>query len=470
MKLNLRVQQELPRLLTGAVLLCQGVAASALGPVDVPPTYGGEILLRPRLSGDWFELRDKMAKKGIVWEADMFLLPQGVASGGTGTGAAFWGNIDYSLNLDTKKMGLWPGGFFKFEAITSFGHTIDDNAGTIISANVSSLFPEILQPATGLMEASYTQFLSTHFGVTMGKMNLFDFTTTEFYGDYHTQFLNSGLNFNMALAMVPISAYGGGIVILPTKDITLMSIALDPSGTPMNNDITEAFKDGVMLLNAASVTIKPFGLVGHQSLTGTWSNKTRFSLDQNPSNIGNMLLQERFPRLANPGRFLYQLLAKYYPELLEPTEPANTKDNTWSVVYSFDQYLWQPKGDSKSGIGIFFSFGATDGNPNPIQYTYTLGVGGKGVIPKRPDDSFGIAWARSQFSDQFVPLLRDTFDLGLNHEDAIEFYYTVAVTPWFKVSPNLQIIKSGLNKALIDDELVSIDTSVIPSIRMSILF
>ncbi|OQK18460.1 hypothetical protein AU255_11770 [Methyloprofundus sedimenti] len=120
--------------------------------------------------------------------------------------------------------------------------------------------------------------------------------------------------------------------------------------------------------------------------------------------------------------------------------------------------------------GLFFSFGVTDGNPNPIQYSYTLGIGGKGVIPKRPDDSFGIAWARSQFSDQFVPFLRDTFDLGLNHEDAIEFYYTAAVTPWFNVSPNLQIIKSGLNKALKDDELVDIHTSVIPSIRMNILF
>jgi len=471
LKLYIRVQKELPRLLTSAVLLCQGMDVYALGPVDVPPTYGGDFTSRPRLTGDWLEYRDKMAKKGVVWEADMFLLPQGVATGGIETGAEFWGNVDYSLNLDTQKMGLWPGGFFKFEAITSFGQTFDDNAGTIISANVSSLFPEILQPATGMMEASYTQFLSPHFGVTMGKMNLFDFTQTEFYGDYHTQFLNSGLNFSMALGLVPMSAYGGGIVILPTKNITLMSIALDPSGTPMDNDITKAFKDGVMLLNAASFTINPFGLVGHQSLTGTWSNKSHFSLDQSPTNIGNMLLQSRFPRLADPGRHLYRMLEKYFPELLDPIEPANTKDNTWSVVYSFDQYLWQPEGDSKRGIGLFFSFGATDGNPNPIKYTYTLGIGGKGVIPGRLNDSFGIGWSRSQISDQLVPLLRDTFDLGLNHEDAIEIYYTAAITPWFNVSPNLQIIKSALNKALnSDDELVNIDTSVIPSIRMNILF
>lgn len=117
-------------------------------------------------------------------------------------------------------MGFCSGGF-KFEAITSFGHTIDGNAGTVISANISTLFSDIPQPATGLMEASFTQFLCPHFGVTMEKMNLFDFTQAEFYGDYRTQFLNMGLNFSTALAMLPMSAYGGGIVILPTQILRL---------------------------------------------------------------------------------------------------------------------------------------------------------------------------------------------------------------------------------------------------------
>lgn len=37
-------------------------------------------------------------------------------------------------------------------------------------------------------------------------------------------------------------------------------------------------------------------------------------------------MHERFPRLADPGHFLYQILEKYYSELLDPIEPANTKD------------------------------------------------------------------------------------------------------------------------------------------------
>jgi porin len=76
----------------------------------------------------------------------------------------------------------------------------------------------------------------------------------------------------------------------------------------------------------------------------------------------------------------------------------------------------------------------TDGNPNPIKYSYNMGIGGKGVVPGRPHDSFGIGWARTEFSDDFVPFLRDALHPGLDHEDAIELYYNAAVTRWLALT------------------------------------
>ena len=92
------------------------------------------------------------------------------------------------------------------------------------------------------------------------------------------------------------------------------------------------------------------------------------------------------------------------------------------IYYAFDQYLWQPEGDPKHGIGMFFSFGASDGNPNPIRYALLAGIGGKGVVPGRADDSFGLGIARTQFSSDFAPFLRQQLSLGLQHEDALEIY------------------------------------------------
>jgi hypothetical protein len=86
--------------------------------VDVPDNWGGDILSRPRLTGDWARLRDDLAQMGVVFDIDLLGTPQAVVSGGRSTGSGFWGNVDYTLNIDTQKLGLWPGGFFKFQGDT----------------------------------------------------------------------------------------------------------------------------------------------------------------------------------------------------------------------------------------------------------------------------------------------------------------------------------------------------------------
>jgi len=35
-------------------------------PVEIPATFGGDFLSRPRLTGDWFGLRDEMGKRGVT--------------------------------------------------------------------------------------------------------------------------------------------------------------------------------------------------------------------------------------------------------------------------------------------------------------------------------------------------------------------------------------------------------------------
>jgi porin len=78
---------------------------------------------------------------------------------------------------------------------------------------------------------------------------------------------------------------------------------------------------------------------------------------------------------------LQRILERFFPQLLVPTQRANRKDSTWALFYGFDQYLWHPGGDTKQGIGVFFTFGESDGDPNPVKYTYNLGIGGNGVVP-----------------------------------------------------------------------------------------
>ena len=453
------------------LLLLSAVPASAQ-PYDVPSTWGGDIWSRPRLTGSWFGVRDDLGKKGVVFDVDLLLTPQSVLTGGVDTGGEFWGNAEYTVNIDTGKLGLWPGGFLKLSANSGFGQNIFLNSGEIVPVNTPALVPGPGDQTTALTNATFMQFLSTKFGLMIGKVFTLDGFQGEFAGNYRTQFLNTGLVIPMAMDLVPISAYGGGVIVIPWENVLTSLLVLDPSGTPTNNDLSEAFQDGIALVGGGKVTIKPFGLVGHQQLGGMWSNKTRLDLNQDPSNISKMLLTNRFPILGDPGPVLERYLERFFPQLLTPVQPARKQDSTWAIYYGFDQYLWQPGGDPKRGVGMFFTFGASDGIVNPVKYSYNVGIGANGIVPGRPQDNFGVGWSRADLTSNFVPFLRTQLHLGLDQDDAVEMYYNAVLTGWLNAALDLQIVNPAIKKRLTHSGagIADVDTGVIGGIRLYVRF
>jgi porin len=121
---------------------------------------------------------------------------------------------------------------------------------------------------------------------------------------------------------------------------------------------------------------------------------------------------------------------------------------------------------------VFFSANTSDANPNPIKYSFLVGLGGKGAGPARPNDTFGIGFERTQFSSAFVPFLRQRLGLGLEHEDGFEAYYNFAITGWLSATADLQVVNSGLKKApnSTGTGLMNIDTDVIAGIRLRVRF
>ena len=237
-------------------------------PIDIPATWGGDVWSRPRLTGNWGGLRDDLGKKGVVLDVDLLQTLQGVASGGRNEVATYLGTAEYTLNVDTQKLGLWPGGFLRVQGLSSFGQNIDNASGAFISPSFASLLPEPGNTTTGLMNLTFLQFLSPHVGVFLGKVSGLGADDNAFAHDYHTTFLNSALNINVALSLFPLTAYGGGLLLLPWDGAVFQVAALDPSGTATNNDLGDAFQDGVLVFAEGRVTITPFGLVGHQLLGG----------------------------------------------------------------------------------------------------------------------------------------------------------------------------------------------------------
>lgn len=272
-------------------------------PVEVPPTWGGDFWSRPRFTGDWDGLRDELGQKGIVLDIDLLLTPQDVMAGGRNTGGVTWGNADYTLNVDTGKLGLWPGGFFKVSGDSGFGSNAFNNAGALIPVNTAALIPASNDETSALMNATMMQFLSPQFGMVAGKINFFDpaLIGQEFYGDYFTQFLNTAFMFPMTLEEVPISSFGGGVIALPTKDIALSALVVGADGTPTSNNLHDAFDGGVTMVGTGKLTINPFDLLGHQNIGFSWSNKERFRSIRIPPTSPSYSSSKSFPALRIPG-------------------------------------------------------------------------------------------------------------------------------------------------------------------------
>jgi porin len=168
-----------------------------------------------------------------------------------------------------------------------------------------------------------------------------------------------------------------------------------------------------------------FGLTGHQLFGVTTSNREYSSIDQS----ARIIIEDR---------------------------GLEKKKGSWNIYYNFDQYLYQPKKRSGRGIGIFGRFGASDGNPNFMHYFYSIGIGGKGVIPGRPLDGFGIGYYYLDISNPTVTVLGRASSL-LRDEQGFEAYYNIALTPWMKLTPNIQVIRPA------QKEVVSITPGGIPS-------
>jgi len=381
------------------------------------PNYRLNLKNRPTLMGDWGGYRTKLGEKGIIFALNNNTTFQSLIDGGKKEDEVLGGSFDYELQLDFQKMGLWPGGFARLYGETQFGNFINSNTGAALAANTDGLFPLVDEDTTTLTGAYFIQFLSEWFALTLGKIDTLGGDNNEFAaGRGNDQFLNQNFVLNsVLLRTTPVSALGGGfLIVLPREDSTFAFLVLDPDGTPDEANFDTAFDKGVLYTSELRFMVNPFGLKGHQLLGGTYSTKDFTSLDQNPRLLILNLLTTGSLGLAK-------------------------SDSSWGFYYNFDQYVYAEEGDPDQGIGFFGRFGVADDVTSPIERFYSIGVGGQGIIPGRDKDTFGIGYFYVELSDQ----LPSVFDV-IDDAQGVEFFYNIEVRPWLHVTPDYQIIDSGL--------------------------
>lgn len=178
--------------------------------------------------------------------------------------------------------------------------------------------------------------------------------------------------------------------------------------------------------------INPFGLPGHQRFGWTWSDKIKVQFQQSALAVLKAILTGSTAGLKRVG-----------------------EDK--SVFYDFDQYVYLVPGTKDRGLGLFGRFGWGDSEVNPIGSYFNFGIGGKGIIPGRPNDGFGVGYYHTYLSDKLPRLIKNR----ARDEQGGEFYYNFAVTPWLQLTPDLQIIHPAGRR---------VNTTVVGALRMKVEF
>ena len=445
--------------------LAMGVALEEASGVAVPPKdptdvrlvpyvdYSGDLWTRPKLTGDWGGWRKEFMDKGVRFDIDLTQTYMGVISGGRNTQGRYGGLLDMKIQLDTGKAGLWPGGLLNVRAQSQFGEFGAGDSGQLLPYNTNGLFPFPGKSRTALTSFYHTQFVAPWLAFVGGKVDLTDFLSNHFQGGRGSdQFMNTALNANpAALVTCPLAGLGfGALVVLPDiwkregVNITTMYAAVNPTEQSTLMPFNDSFEEGVLSAWLTNIPTNFFDLPGNQQFVFLYSSRNTTALSQD-----RIWLMQRVLGLTNA--------------------PPKEEDSSSAFLYSFTQYLWVKPGSKREstgvvantpllqGIGIYGNFGCADPKTNPVEEFYAIGLSGRGLVPRRENDTVGAGFFYTRLSDELGPIIRR------NTRDpyGVEVYYNVEITPWMHVTADLQILEPALKND---------DTAVVAGVRMKLSF
>ncbi|MGI9240739.1 MAG: carbohydrate porin [Verrucomicrobiales bacterium] len=357
-------------------------------------------------------MRSDLAARGITADLSLTGYYAGLFQGGVADGGFdFGGRADAFLNFDFEKLGLWERGGFRTHLESRFGEAADrrfPRSGGIWPQNTGIVLP--LGEPDRLVASSlyFTQGIGDRTNLLLGKINVEDLLARDpFFGGWgRDRFTN--LAFVAPPSGVVPPTIMGGILNYQAAPLTFTFMAFDPDDRTNDYWPDDLFSSGVNLSLAATWSGEIADRISSIGITGTYSTKDG----------------------ADLGDFL-----------LPPDLKGGTKQGSYNVALSVSHLLYEIPGSPGKGFGVYAKAAVADGNPNPIRGSFVGGFAGHGIIPSRPDDSFGIGYYSYNLSDElqgaFSPL-GPAF--SINDEKGVEIYYNLAVTPWFRVTADVQWI------------------------------
>lgn len=415
-------------------LACDGVFDRCEGWAD-------DLSTRPTLTGDWNGHRSALQESGITFTGQSTHFGFGVDGGvgispvpllGPGDTFKYTGRGTYNASFDLQKFGGLPHGKLLVSAEHWYGQygNVSLNTGAFPPAVFGAALPPAPNDPGELFMTNFvvTQPLSEKLVVFAGKKVLPGAADVdEFAGGNGTQqFMNQALVANPAFLLgLPYTSFTAGAA-MPQDWGMVTAYVYDPQDRTQDFfNLGSLFSKGIIVGGEVKVRTNFFGKQGDQHVGAIWKHVelTDLSFAEPPPGV--------------------------YPEPTVPGFP--TLNDSYTIYYGFDQYLVQYTDQPGRGFGLFGRASISDGNPTPIRYFLSAGIGGYSPFGRRRGDQFGVGWYYVGASNEFGPLPQAIF--GPQDGTGVEAYYKFQVTPWMDISPDIQYIHPEAG-AIADDSFV----------------
>ncbi len=371
-------------------------AAPAPAPAPVP---------RAQLTGDWGGARTDLAKSGVKIGAELTGNAQGLISGDGDHSWKGGGRFDGFLALDSKGMGLWSGTGLQAHFEYRVGEERGFAGGALFPVNTNALLP--LDGRGDLVVSSIylTQSLGSRTTLMLGKINALDLLAADpFFGGWgNKRFMN--MVFVAPPSGVVPPTIMGGVLVHRVQPFTLTAMVFDPHDRTDQYWVNGLFATGVNVSLSGSWSGNIAGRASSLGVTGTISTKRG-------ADLGELLLP---PDLQSSGR-----------------------KGSFNIAVQFSHLWVESKTAPGKGLGIYAKAAIADGNPNPVQSSIIAGIAGHNMIAGRPNDSFGVGAFYYNLSDTLQSSVSPIIDI---HDEAgIEAWYSLGITPWFRLTADVQAI------------------------------
>lgn len=435
----------------GGVLLAIGGVAGAAKAAEAPKS----IWEQDTLTGDWNGTRTSLKDKGIDIQLTYINEILDVMHGGIDRRASYEGRLDLTVETDLGKLVGWDGFMTHVTVFQIHGseHNAATNVGSIADpSNIDAyrttrLFTAWLQygdPAYNKENPSK----SDRFSIRVGQLAADDeFLTSPtagglINGTFGWAAIQSA-NILSGGPAYPLATPGARIQVRPVDDVAIRAAIFsgDPAGDNCNGGNPQVCNNNGLTFSAAGGAL---------------------AMVEAELGVNQAKAAKGLPGVFKIG-FWYATAD--YNDVRFPT----SHDGNFGIYGVADQTVWQG-GDTS--ISVFTRAGVVPSNRNTVSFYIDGGVGVKGLIPGRADDTLTFGVAYEKISPDAIAADRDAVLPVIRSNEAVfEISYAAQIAPWWVIQPDFQyIVRPGGNVADPNNPAIPVRDAAVFGVRSTLKF